>query len=234
MPSIQTFDELNALRKKDKSIKPWSIPISRYFNEISLTKSQKKERIALAEDIEDAVMFFFTLVLLQSRFSYLAAMDSADAKDQLRQKILDAVGNRTELNNEIIEDVNTFVDDVNDTTTEHLMILNALAEEAEEQRQKENRYISEDRARLLAEEEANTIFNCSDFYKARELGYKYKTWITMRDSRVRKTHARVDDKTIPINDYFMIGKSLMRYPRDPMGRPEEVIACRCSARYTKS
>lgn len=235
MPSIQTFDELNALRKKGIDIGVWSMPINRYFNEMHLTREQKRERIALAEDLEDAVLFFFSLVLLQSQYSYLAAMDSADAKEQFRQKITEAIGQHTEINDDVRYEINEYVDDVYDTTTEHLIILNALSEDAEEkEREKERHYISEDRARLLAEEESNTIFNGSDFHKALRLGYKYKTWITMRDNRVRRTHERVDDKTIPINDYFMVGKSLMRYPRDPMGRPEEVIACRCSVKYTKS
>lgn len=235
MPSIQTFDELNALRKNGIDIGIWSMPINRYFNEMHLTREQKRERIALAEDLEDAVLFFFSLVLLQSQYSYLAAMDSVDAKEQFRQKITEAIGQHTEINDDVRYEINEYVDDVYDTTTEHLIILNALAEDAEEkEREKERHYISEDRARLLAEEESNTLFNCTDFYKARELGYKYKTWITMRDNRVRETHARVDDKTIPINDYFLVGNSLMLYPRQVGVSARETVGCRCSLRYTKS
>ena len=234
MPTLQTFDELNSLQKKGMDISTWSIPINQYFNEMKLTRDQKRERIALAEDIEDAVLFFFSLVLLQSQYSYLAAMDSVDEKEEFRQRITDAVAKHTEINDDVRYEINQYVEDVTDTTTEHLIILNSLAEDAEEeQRQKERHYISEDRARLLAEEESNTLFNCSDFYKARELGYKYKTWITMRDSRVRETHARVDDKTIPINDYFLVGNSIMLYPRQPGASAKESVGCRCSLKYTK-
>ena len=236
MPTIQTFDELNALRRKGMGIDVWSTPINRYFNEMRLSRAQKQERIALAEDIEDAVLFFFSLVLLQSRYAYLAAMDSAEAKEELRRRVTDAVRKHADVNEDTMFEINQYVDNVDDTTTEHLIILNELAEDAEEEkRQKERHYISEDRARLLAEEEANTIFNGSDFFKARSLGYKYKTWVTMRDSRVRKSHAGVDDKTIPINDYFLVGNSLMRFPRDTSlgASPKEIIMCRCTVQYTK-
>ena len=234
MPTIQTFDELNSLRRKGMDIDVWSIPINMYFNEMRLSRAQKQERIALAEDIEDAVLFFFSLVLLQSRYSYLSAMDSAEAKEEFRKKVTDAVRSRTEINEDVLFEINQYVDDVSDTTTEHLVILNALSEDAEEEKkEKERHYISEDRARLLAEEESNTIFNCTDFYKAKDLGYKYKTWVTMRDKRVRKSHERVDDKTIPINDYFLVGNSIILYPREPGASAKEVIGCRCTVKYTK-
>ena len=86
MPTVQTFDELNSLRRRGMDIDVWSMPINRYFNEMRLSRAQKQERIALAEDIEDAVLFFFSLVLLQSRYSYLSAMDSAEAKEEFRKK----------------------------------------------------------------------------------------------------------------------------------------------------
>lgn len=236
MPSIQTFDELNALRKKGIDIGVWSMPINRYFNEMHLTREQKRERIALAENLEDAVLFFFSLVLLQSQYSYLAAMDSADAKEQFRQKITEAVGKHTEINDDVRYEINEYVDDVYDTTTEHLIILNALAEDAEEkEREKERHYISEDRARLLAEEESNTVFNGSDFRKAIRLGYTKKRWNTMRDNRVRMDHERVEGKIIGINELFLVGNSLMRFPRDTLygSSMRQIAGCRCTVSYIK-
>lgn len=236
MPTLQTFDELNSLQKKGMDISTWSIPINQYFNEMKLTRDQKRERIALAEDIEDAVLFFFSLVLLQSQYSYLAAMDSAEAKEEFRQRITNAVAKHTEINDEVRYEINQYVEDVTDTTTEHLIILNALTEDAEEeQRQKERHYISEDRARLLAEEESNTIFNGSDFRKAVLLGYTKKRWNTMKDSHVRRDHERIEGKTIPINELFLVGNSLMRYPRDSYygASMRQIAGCRCTVSYIK-
>lgn len=93
--------------------------------------------------------------------------------------------------------------------------------------------LSNDRAFQIAENEACTIENYKDFQSAVKNGAKYKTWISERDNKVRKTHKNVDDgKTIPINDYFHVGNSLMLYPHDAVnGTPNEIINCRCHVEY---
>ena len=55
----------------------------------------------------------------------------------------------------------------------------------------------------------------------------------MRDERVRDTHAEIDGVTIPINDAFVVGNSLMDYPMDTSygADLEEVINCRCGCIY---
>lgn len=231
---LQVFDRINDINAP----KLRSMSIDKYFSEIKLTAEQKRERIALAEDLEDAMLFFFSLVLLINQFSYMQAISTVDAKQQLRDRVYEVVSRHTEITAEMREFLDDFIEDVNDTTTEHLIVLLALMGEQEpdpEKRESEEFYLSDDRARLLGEEESNTIFNAVDFAKAKRFGFKYKTWITMRDNRVRHTHERVDDKTIPIDELFLVGNSYFRYPRDMKFSPSmrEIVNCRCSIRYTK-
>lgn len=240
MPSLQIFDRLNVANTGSEAVAIRSMPIKRYFGEMRLTKRQKTERINLANDIEDAMLFFFSLVILQRELAFMAGISAVDIKEQFRTRMEETVSKHTELTADIRQHINEYVDDVTKSTTEHLEILLALMEDAEpetkkntEKRKAEEFYLSDDRARLLGEEESNTIFNMSDFEKAKLLGYKHKTWLTMRDSRVRKTHVPLDDKTISIDEFFIVGESLMRYPRDEFGSDKETIGCRCSIRYSK-
>ena len=243
MPSLQIFDRLSALNTSNSSGTIRSIPINRYFNEMDLTPRQKKERISLANDIEDAMLFFFALVIAQREYAYMAGISALDLKDQFRKRMEETVSRHTELTDELREYINEYVDDVTKTTTEHLEILLALMgdtssvpDESEKQRrQAEEFYLSDDRARLLGEEEANTIFNGVDFRTAKALGYKRKEWVSMKDNRVRLTHQEVDSRVIPINELFVVGNSVMRYPRDLKysPSPKEYILCRCTIKYYK-
>lgn len=246
MPSLQIFDRLNSVNTSgDGSGNPviQSIPINRYFNEMDLTAKQKKERINLANDIEDAMLFFFALVILQREYAYMGAISALDLKDQFRKRMEETVGKHTELTDEIKAHIDEYVDDVTETTTEHLEILLALMDDEssdvvdgskKQKRLAEEFYLSDDRARLLGEEESNTIFNGVDFRKAKLLGFTKKRWKTMKDFRVRLTHQEVESVTIPINDFFVVGDCVMRYPRDLVyGTPRQIVKCRCTLEYIK-
>jgi hypothetical protein len=54
-----------------------------------------------------------------------------------------------------------------------------------------------------------------------------KTWKTEEDQRVRVTHRRVNDMTIPLTAMFPVGADLMLYPCDPLASVDEVAGCRC-------
>lgn len=60
-----------------------------------------------------------------------------------------------------------------------------------------------------------------------------KSWITLRDKRVRPTHHDAEGQTRPVNEAFNVGSSRMMYPGDTsLGAPiREIAHCRCSAQY---
>ena len=54
-----------------------------------------------------------------------------------------------------------------------------------------------------------------------------KTWLSIMDMRVRKSHARLHGTTIPLNEKFHGDYGLLRFPHDPNAVPAEVYNCRC-------
>lgn len=60
-----------------------------------------------------------------------------------------------------------------------------------------------------------------------------KSWMTMRDKRVRRTHKEAEGQSRPVNEAFIVGGSRMMYPGDTsLGAPiREIANCRCSAMY---
>lgn len=55
-----------------------------------------------------------------------------------------------------------------------------------------------------------------------------KTWITMRDDRVRETHVPMHDVTVGSLETFNVGGFDLLYPGQPIGPPEIWINCRCT------
>jgi hypothetical protein len=229
MPGLQVFDRINSKNR----IKLRSMDIVQYFNEMPLTKAQKKERISLAKELEDDITFFFYFSIVELEyFGYLSS-----AKQKLYDRLRSTVGKYVDVDTYMEEHLKEFTENMNRVTEDHLLFLSMLLndENADEEKKKsEEYYVSDDRARFNGEEEANTIFNYADYRKAKKLGYRYKEWVSMRDSRVRKTHMEVDSRTIPIDDFFVVGDCVIRYPRDfEYGTPKEIIGCRCVLKYHK-
>lgn len=60
-----------------------------------------------------------------------------------------------------------------------------------------------------------------------------KSWMTLRDKRVRPTHKEAEGQSRPVNEAFNVGGSRMMYPGDrSLGASiKEIANCRCSAQY---
>lgn len=204
---VYSFDELNASQIR-------SVPYEKYFGEMDISESQKKERIKASEQIESMMLFLFSLLAIMDDFSY---QNIEFAVSQVRDMYAGILG--ASIVDDYLNDyVQQFSEQVVQTTMDH---------------KEDEWYFSEDRAMFVAENEANTTQNYSDYKKAVKAGKKKKKWITMRDKHVRHTHARVDGKTLDINDIFLVGDSEMFYPKDTTfeASANEIVNCRCSVKY---
>ena len=111
-------------------------------------------------------------------------------------------------------------------------------ENPEKEEKKQDYWVSEDRAKFIAENEANTICNNQEYYEAVKAGKTHKIWMAFPDNRVRFTHEEANGSEIPIKDYFSVGRARMLFPKDLTSKystaeecPEEVINCRCTVKY---
>jgi hypothetical protein len=75
--------------------------------------------------------------------------------------------------------------------------------------------------------------NHAEYAQAVGSGKTKKQWIDMKDSRERATHLVVGGTVLPIGDYFVVGDSLMLYPKDDSAGAglEEICGCRCTIKY---
>lgn len=211
MATVTAFDKINKLERK-------SLPFEQFFGEMELTPEQKRKRTALAEDIEDAVLFLFAIYLVAKEYD--REVDRIAAAEEYEEQLREAL-RKAQIDEDVIDQ---YIEDV----------------AREEARVTVKRYLedeywtSEDRATLIAENDSNTCYNGQEFVDAVKSGKTEKHWKSMKDFRVRKTHREVDDVVVPISEPFVVGDSLMMYPRDTSlgASMEEIAGCRCIASYT--
>ena len=80
-------------------------------------------------------------------------------------------------------------------------------------------------ARRIAQTEINTTRNYVNYTSLVDDGIEYKIWHAAHDSRTRKSHLKVDEEIVPIDQPFSNG---LMYPGDKSGPIEEWVNCRCS------
>ena len=137
---------------------------------------------------------------------------------QIQSRYSDLVVEYIKIDKYIEEHIKEFSEETVDTTLRHI---------------DEEFYLSEDRSVLISVNEANSSLNYKDFANAIEDGKTEKQWITEKDQKVRKTHKRLDSMIIPIEDTFVVGNTLMRFPHDTFYGIDykELSNCRCTVRY---
>lgn len=213
--ATRQFDELNNLTSS-KTTQKYAIPYEQYFGDMELTEEQIDKRINLAKSIEDVMLFLFTLIAVFQEYETLE-ISRQYIYDQAKERYASAISIYG-TDDYIEQYVSDFAITTVDTTINHI---------------NDEYYQSGDRAQFIAENEANTILNHSEFEEAVSQGYAYKTWRTARDLKVRETHALLEGHTIPIEDAFWVGEYLMMYPKDTSlgAGAEEIVNCRCTIEY---
>lgn len=211
MATITAFDKINKLGASRPTY-------TEYFGEMPISAAQKRKRVDLADIIEDEILFFFAIYLMG--IQYGVAVDHKSAERQYRKSLSESLRNAG-IREQVIKD---YLEDV-------------VSEEAKTTRgryMEDDYWTSYDRAITIAENDANTIMNAQEYNDAVESGKRKKQWLTMRDELVRPTHQVVDSASIPIDEPFVVGDSLMMFPRDSsMGADaSEIVNCRCSVEYS--
>lgn len=200
------FDELHALK----------IKYSEWFGDMEITETEKKERESLAEEIEILFMALF-LMVIDEQDKQLCLDYARNQYKQLCNKFLDANKTSAYIN----QYVNMITENILDVTLDNI---------------KSDYYTSQDRAIFIAANEANTIGNYREQVQKVKNGYKFKTWMTQGDDKVRPTHVLVDNTKIGVFEPFSVGDSKLMFPRDySLGADSnEIINCRCVAIYSKT
>lgn len=213
------FDELNKLYEYEEllDISNQEYDYADYFDAMDLSDEEKKKRISFAEKFEDTMLFIFALYLIMRQYGH---MNEKYIISQLQSKYSEIASEHMTLDRHMNEYIEDFSQETIDMTKRH---------------DGEEYFTSRERAILLAENEANASLNYGQYVDALKKGYKKKIWISERDSRVRVTHREVDGVEIPIDRSFLVGDSLMKFPKDTsMGASTtEIAGCRCTVKYLK-
>ena len=217
MASILSFDEANKLYEQSHAENMRSMPFEQFFGEMDLSETQIRNRISTARRIYSfALDALIALYYMVKEGGWAEYNDISESMKRSYSNMLLKLGIPFTA---MFQDthVEEAVADIVNTTLRHT---------------DEDYYFTKDRARLIAENEANSVWNDSEYKDAILTGHTMKTWVTMRDKRVRDTHKDVDGVTIPINDFFHVGEAMLLYPRYSCPYPEEIVNCRCSVSYS--
>ncbi len=90
---------------------------------------------------------------------------------------------------------------------------------------------SKNRAKRIARTEVIGAYNGSAARVANIesfAGIVAQEWIATDDERTRDSHHGADGQVVAIGERFRVGDSVLEYPGDPGGPPEEIINCRCT------
>lgn len=205
-----TWDELNQLVGYNISE-----PFDEYYAPMKLTEKQKRQRMDLAERLDDV------FIALLAEFFYadqIGAIVSSDIYERTRESYMDAVRQSVEPDYYILN---------------HGIELIATTIAVLMRHQDEPYFYSEDRAMVIAENDSNSIWNHTEYEEAVKNKH-YKTWHTIMDGKERESHAEVNGLTIPINDVFHLQGGDCYYPRsDELGlSDDEIVNCRCSLTFS--
>lgn len=225
--AIQEFDDINIGIDEEILEK-----LRDYFEPMEITERQKEDRVDVAKELFNALLFFFSLISLSVEYNRL---ERTYLIERIRQEFANVVFEHMSADEYVTEYLDKIAEDITVVTLAHLdnVVSDLNKPTSDFNTQDDNYYISDERALLIAENEANSIMNYAELKQAIEQGYAYKEWVTMRDTKVRKTHKEVDNVIIPITEMFDVGSGSMMQPHDFANNPSECPQCRCSLKFHK-
>ena len=207
MLPVASFDELNRLVKTKKSM-----PYEKFFGEMELNKTEKSKRISLARIMEENFTYIMILLFTMQQYNFL---NWNLAENEFIKKYLESIKNFVTLDSKFEQYVSTQANRITESTKENM---------------DNSYYFSLDRAKFIAENESNVARSYQCNQEAIQQNKTYKRWVSIMDEHTRPDHKEADGQIVKINDPFVVGDSLLNYPRDfSLGAtPSEIINCRCS------
>lgn len=207
------IDELNIL-KDSTEVFDYQDFIEHYFDPMQITNWKKKKRKELAEELMDIILYF--LIWCDE---FPEQVQTEEVQREFQNEFKERIFVHCEPNSYLDSYVPLFIQRLIEVTLDH---------------KDEEYYTSVERAAIVACNESNTVYATDEMETAKILGLKYKEWKTELDSRVRPTHIVMEGVKIPIDEPFLVGNSLMMFPKDQTynPEPEEVCGCRCVCKYS--
>lgn len=224
-----------------------------YFAVMLITNPQKARRILLAEELENWFMDLFD----EEYEDILDGTFRANQEiyvDKIIDKYLEITGvsmtATDEYSKSVVDKAVKSAVEIQDTTWRNIVAIKGS--DAQEDSIAEfikggiaigttlfatdviKRWLSQDRANLIALNEANWKWNNEEYFDAQE-NNKTKIWHTALDERVRLTHVSLEGVELPINEPFHVGSSLMMFATDSsLGASiSEIANCRCTTEYKR-
>lgn len=216
--SVSSYDELN-IRPNNRRSEPYK----EYFSKMSISDKEKQERIYFSEQMEEVVLYI--LALIETTIEN-GESDQEYIQTQFYDKYLDVIASYMLIDTYIKQYALDVTKQIIDATFERFS--------AEDKSITDDYYLSNDRAMFISECEANSILNYRQYSKAVKSGKTKKKWIDVGDKRERKTHLEVGGTTLPIDEPFSVGDSLLQFPKNTSlgASADEIVNCRCSIQYS--
>lgn len=211
-----SFDELNKLYSEQANER--SMPYDQFFGEMDLSQEQIERRKETAKRIEK---FMIPALMLMWYMRQEGVFDYMEATNEMLQPY-------ENLLKELGIPLTAFFATTHTQTTVSELVMSTL------EHQDDAYFYSIDRAILVAENEANSIWNDSEFQDAINAGRTMKEWSAIIDKRTRETHRAANGQRVPITEPFLVGESLLQYARDTSlgASMDEIANCRCSVIYS--
>lgn len=93
---------------------------------------------------------------------------------------------------------------------------------------------AEDPPQILAETIAAATAHGAQLEAASAAGWRFKTWVTMRDARVRASHRVMNGQKVSLAEPFVSGHGArLMFPGDPAADVSEWANCRCTLRTSR-
>jgi len=190
--------------------------IATYFRPMRISQERKEEREEASHTFRDTLLFLFALIITYRDYGDIDwGTIEAQFRIDFEQAVLRYSRNTPTMQAYVEEKVSDFI-----KTTK-------------EQDLSDPYWTSDERATMEAVNEANDVVGYEEIQQALEGGYKYKTWHGMMDNRERKSHVKMEGKTIRISEYFNLDRGSLLYPGDYLNCPAEATNCRCSLEFKK-